>query len=52
MYELQVLNEDYFFKCLESSVTDDLEIKSKKLIDTIHNNAVKNIVDIIEKNRI
>jgi len=37
------LNEDYFFSCLEKEIED----KSKKLIDTIHNDAVKNIVDII-----
>ena len=37
------LDENYFFDCLES----DIEIKSKKLIKTIHKDAVKNIVDII-----
>ena len=37
------LDSEYFFKCLET----DIEFKSKKLINTIHKNAVKNIVDII-----
>lgn len=49
LQEEKNLDEDYFFKCLEKSSGDDLELKSKKLIDTIHNNAVKNIVDIIEE---
>jgi len=38
------LDENYFFECLDN----DIENKSKKLIDTIRKNAVKNIVDIIE----
>jgi len=37
------LDSEYFFKCLET----DIEFKSKKLINTIHKDAVKNIVDII-----
>lgn len=38
------LDENYFYECLE----DDIALKSEKLIHTIHKNAVKNIVDIIE----
>lgn len=38
------LDENYFFECLK----DDTALKSEKLIQTIHKNAVKNIVDIIE----
>ncbi|PIF04702.1 MAG: undecaprenyldiphospho-muramoylpentapeptide beta-N-acetylglucosaminyltransferase [Arcobacter sp.] len=37
------LNSDFFFSCLEK----DIEDKSRKLINTIHKNAIKNIVDII-----
>lgn len=37
------LDENYFFECLG----DNIEFKSEKLINTIHKNAVKNIVDII-----
>jgi UDP-N-acetylglucosamine--N-acetylmuramyl-(pentapeptide) pyrophosphoryl-undecaprenol N-acetylglucosamine transferase len=39
------LNEKYFFEALKSNI----ELKSQKLLDTIHKDAVKNIVDIIEK---
>ncbi|MEA3512582.1 MAG: UDP-N-acetylglucosamine--N-acetylmuramyl-(pentapeptide) pyrophosphoryl-undecaprenol N-acetylglucosamine transferase [Campylobacterota bacterium] len=38
------LDENYFFECLKN----DIENKSKKLINTIHKNAVKNIANIIE----
>ena len=44
LQEERHLDIKYFFKCLELNIED----KSKKLIDTIHSNAVKNIVDIIE----
>jgi len=37
------LDSKYFFQCLET----DIENKSKRLLETIENNAVKNIVDII-----
>lgn len=37
------LDEDYFFECLG----DNIEFKSEKLLNTIHRDAVKNIVDII-----
>ncbi|MGB3750258.1 MAG: undecaprenyldiphospho-muramoylpentapeptide beta-N-acetylglucosaminyltransferase [Arcobacteraceae bacterium] len=49
LQEEKNLDENYFFKCLEQSSENDLEVKSKKLIDTIHRDAVKNIVDIIEE---
>jgi UDP-N-acetylglucosamine--N-acetylmuramyl-(pentapeptide) pyrophosphoryl-undecaprenol N-acetylglucosamine transferase len=39
------LDENYFFKCLKK----DLKMKSIKLIDTIHKNAVKRIVSLIER---
>jgi UDP-N-acetylglucosamine--N-acetylmuramyl-(pentapeptide) pyrophosphoryl-undecaprenol N-acetylglucosamine transferase len=39
------LNEEYFLKSLQS----DIESKSKKLIELIHKDAVKNIVDVIEQ---
>lgn len=48
LQEEKSLDENYFFKCLEQTTKNDLELKSKKLIDTIHSDAVKNIVDIIE----
>ena len=38
------LNEDVFLSCL----TNDISIKSKRLLETIHKDAVKNIVDIIK----
>jgi len=38
------LDEEYFFKCLE----EDIALKSEKLLNTIHKNAVQNIVDIVE----
>ena len=38
------LDANYFLSC----INNDIEIKSKKLINSIHKNAVKNIVDIIE----
>ena len=38
------LDEKFFFSCLDN----DIEVKSGKLINTIHENAVKNIVDIIK----
>ena len=38
------LNKEYFFKALQS----DIESKSKKLLTTIHSDAIKNIVDVIE----
>jgi len=37
------LDENYFFECLG----DNIEFKSEKLLNTIHRDAVKNIVDII-----
>jgi len=37
------LDEDYFFQSLE----DNIAFKSEKLLNTIHKDAVKNIVDII-----
>ena len=37
------LDANYFLSC----INNDIEIKSKKLINSIHKNAVKNIVDII-----
>ena len=37
------LSREYFFKCLETDILN----KSKRLINTIHQDAVKNIVDII-----
>jgi len=37
------LQTEYFFQCLKN----DIENKSKKLINSIHKDAVKNIVDII-----
>lgn len=37
------LDENYFFQCLE----DNIAFKSEKLLNTIHQDAVKNIVDII-----
>jgi len=43
LQEEKELDENYFFECLDM----DLEKKSKKLITTIHKDAVKNIVDII-----
>jgi len=43
LQEEDKLDENYFFQCLE----ENLETKSKKLIETIHKDAVKNIVDII-----
>lgn len=39
------LDEHYFFQCLEKN----LKIKSAKLIETIHSNAVKRIASLIEK---
>ena len=39
------LSERYFFECLET----DFEDKSKRLLHTIKKDAIKNIVDIIEK---
>ena len=44
LQEEKNLDENYFFECLEKK----LEERSMKLIDTIHKDAVKNIVDIIE----
>ncbi|MGB5866414.1 MAG: undecaprenyldiphospho-muramoylpentapeptide beta-N-acetylglucosaminyltransferase [Arcobacteraceae bacterium] len=44
LQEEKKLDESYFFECLEKN----LEEKSIKLIDTIHKDAVKHIVDIIE----
>jgi len=38
------LDENYFFECLETNIQE----KSKRLLDCIHKDAVKNIVDIIE----
>ncbi len=38
------LDENYFFKCIE----EDIKEKSQKLIESISNDAIKNIVDIIE----
>jgi len=38
------LKEEYFFNCLE----DDIESKSKKLLEMIHKDAIQNIVDVIE----
>jgi UDP-N-acetylglucosamine--N-acetylmuramyl-(pentapeptide) pyrophosphoryl-undecaprenol N-acetylglucosamine transferase len=37
------LNTEYFFKCLNS----DIPTTSKRLLETIHKDAVRNIVDII-----
>jgi len=37
------LDENYFFECLG----DNIEFKSEKLLNTIHKDAVKNIVNII-----
>lgn len=39
------LDEEYFFKCLG----DNIEFKSKKLLNSIHKDAVKNIADIVEQ---
>jgi UDP-N-acetylglucosamine--N-acetylmuramyl-(pentapeptide) pyrophosphoryl-undecaprenol N-acetylglucosamine transferase len=39
------LSEEYFFQCLQS----DIKGKSEKLVQMIHKDAVKNIVDIIER---
>jgi len=47
LQEEKDLDKEYFFKCLENCSKNSLELKSKKLIDTIHNDAVKNIADII-----
>jgi UDP-N-acetylglucosamine--N-acetylmuramyl-(pentapeptide) pyrophosphoryl-undecaprenol N-acetylglucosamine transferase len=44
LQEEKELDTSYLFKCLE----ENIEQKSKKLINTIHKDAVKNIVDIIE----
>ena len=38
------LDENYFFECLETNIQE----KSERLLDCIHKDAVKNIVDIIE----
>jgi len=38
------LSQEYFFNCLE----DDIESKSKKLLEMIHKDAIQNIVDVIE----
>ncbi|MCD4756947.1 MAG: undecaprenyldiphospho-muramoylpentapeptide beta-N-acetylglucosaminyltransferase [Arcobacteraceae bacterium] len=37
------LDENYFFQCLN----DNIALKSERLLNTIHKDAVKNIVDII-----
>ena len=39
------LDENYFFNCLE----DNIAFKSEKLLNAIHKDAVKNIVDIIDQ---
>ena len=41
------LDENYFFECLDKDV--EIQSKSRKLIETIKQDAVKNIVDIIVK---
>lgn len=38
------LDENFFYKCLKNNIQE----KSEKLINTIHKDAVKNIVDIIK----
>ena len=43
LQEERSLDKKYFFRCLE----DNLEDKSSRLIKTIHQDATKNIVDII-----
>jgi len=46
LQEEKNLDENYFFECLQKPI----EEKSTKLIHTIHKDAVKNIVDIVETN--
>lgn len=42
------LDENYFFESLNT----DIETISKKLLETIHKDAIKNIVNVLEKNKV